>query len=161
MTPAAGLQMIAPGNRPASLGAALQFLAARPPFSRFPAEVLVGTVHGFLARQHCLFAMRGQRLCGVIGWAMLDAPVAARMRDGGPQPTPEECATGRDVAWVLIVAATDRAAMLGCINGFRARAPGMRAMGVRHRSDGQVIVFDQPIRPRRGEARAAGMPLRP
>ena len=156
-----GLQMIAPGNRPASLGAALQFLAARAPFSRFPAEVLVGTVHGVLARQHCLFAMRGQRLCGVIGWAMLDATVAARLRAGGPQPTPEECATGRDVAWVLIVAATDRAAMLGCINGLRARAPGVRAMGVRHRADGQAIVFDQPIRLRQDEAGAPAEALRP
>ena len=49
--------------------------------------------------------------------------------DDGPEPTAEECARSRDVVWVLMLAATDRAVVLACVNAVRARHPGLRMMG--------------------------------
>ena len=71
--------------------------------------------------------------------------------DDGPEPTAEECARGRDVVWVLMLAATDRTVVLACVNAVRARHPGLRMMGIRHRPGGWHLVFDQPIRLRTGE----------
>lgn len=55
------------------------------------------------------------------------------------------------MVWVLMLAATDRTVVLACVNAVRARHPGLRMMGIRHRPGGWHLVFDQPIRLRTGE----------
>jgi hemolysin-activating ACP:hemolysin acyltransferase len=139
------------GSRMAALGAAAQFVALRQPFAAFPAQHLIATLHGQIAREHYLFALDGQAVRAYLGWAMFDEAVAERVLRTGQAPTLGEAASG-DILWILTAAATDRAALLSCVNALRAQRPGGRVMGVRHRTNGRAAVFDGRIRPRRTDA---------
>jgi hypothetical protein len=138
-------------GRHLAMGLALPYLAARQPFAAFPAGDLVRTVAGQILRGHYLMAFEGSRLVGYLGWAHYDRADALAFARS-LQPPPEDRANGRDVAWVQTAAATFHAALDALVLEGRARHEGWRAMGVRHRRNGGVVVFDKAIRLRRSEA---------
>lgn len=135
-------------SRSATIGTALQFLARRAPFRGFSAGTLVPTVAGQVTRGHYLLALEGRRVAGYLGWAMYDREDALAFARTGTAP-PEDRCQGRDVVWLLTLAATERAAMDLMLAEGRRRYAGLRVMGVRHKPGGRAVVFDQPIRNRR------------
>jgi hypothetical protein len=98
-------------------------------------------------------AFEGARLVGYLGWAHYDRADALAFARS-LQPPPEDRAQGRDVVWVMTMAATFEAALDALVLHGRARHDGWRAMGLRHKRGGGVVVFDRMIRLRRSEAAA-------
>jgi hypothetical protein len=140
-----------------SLGIASHLVARLEPFASFRSADLVRTLDGQIARQHHLFALEGAlegalesglegaRVVGYLGWALYDAPVAARFAAGGAPP-PDTQAHGKDVVWVLTAAALHPAALLALVRTVRAQHPGLRMMGVRHKASGKRVLFDRAAR---------------
>lgn len=133
------------GSRQAAIGVALQFLARREPFRHFVTGTLVPTVAGQVLRGHYLLALDGLRVAGYLGWALYDQQDALTFARTGTAP-PEDRCRGKDVVWLLSVAATERAALDLMLAEGRRRYAGLRVMGVRHKPGGKAVVFDQPIR---------------
>ena len=148
---------IAQMNRPeAALAAAVHFLARRQPFDRFGFGAMALSLDTQIRQKTYLFALDGAKVRGYLGWIMLDTARAEAFAREGRVPRFDETG-GEDVAWLLIVAAVERAALKAMIAAARRRYPGKRVMGVRHKPNGQKIVFDCLNRPRadlRGERHA-------
>ena len=125
-----------------SLGLAAHFVARFEPFARFGAADLVRTLDAQIERGHALFALEGTRLVGYLGWAFYDAAVAEPFARGGPPP-PNALAHGHDVLWILTMVATHPRALRALVRTVWAQHPGMRVMGVRHKADGQRVVFNR------------------
>lgn len=139
-------------GRHLALGLALPYLAARQPFAAFQAGELTRTVAAQVLRGHYLMAFEGARLVGYLGWACYSADDAAAYARS-LVPPPEDRASGQGVVWLLTAAATVPAALDAMLRDGRRRYPGWRVMGVRHRGNGKVVMFDQPIRQRAWDAR--------
>lgn len=131
-----------------ALGLAANFLARRHPFADFRSSDLIRTLSAQIQRGHYLFALDetagdGQaRVLGYFGWALYDHEAADRFRATGKPPV-EELSDGGDVAWVLTSAAVDRAAFFALAKAGRALYPHHRIMGIRHKTGGKRVVFDQ------------------
>ena len=135
-------------GRHLAMGLALPYLAARQPFAAFQAGELTRTVAGQILRGHYLMAFEGARLVGYLGWACYSPADAAAYARSLTAP-PDDRANGQGVVWLLTAAATFPEALEAMLRGGRRRYMGWRVMGVRHRRNGSVVVFDQTIR-RRG-----------
>lgn len=128
-----------------ALGSALHYVARREPFASFRAADLVATLSGEIDRGHYRFAIDGARVLGYLGWALYDAPVAARCAAGGHPPPPPQLAHGADVLWVLTAVSSTPAAFIAMVRAVRRAHPQLRWMGVRHKA-GRRFVFDrQPL----------------
>ena len=127
------------------LGVALHFVARQEPFAGFRSADLVSTLNAQIQREHCLFALDGERVVGYLGWAQYDAAVAQSFALGGPPP-PNALAHGKDVVWILTAAATHQAALMALVRTLRTDHPGMRVMGIRHKPEGRRVVFDRAAR---------------
>jgi len=140
------------------LGIAAHFVARVEPFASFRSADLIGTLNAQIEREHCLFALDGKRVVGYLGWALYDAAVAAPFARGG-SPPPNSLAHGSDVAWILTAAAMHDSALLTMVRALRARYPGLRVMGIRHKPGARRVVFDRAPRlsapPRQAAAAAA------
>lgn len=138
-------------GRHLAMGLALPYLAARQPFAAFQAGDLTRTVAGQILRGHYLMAFDANRLVGYLGWACYGPEDAAAYAHSLEAP-PDERANGQGIVWLLTAAATVPEALEAMLRDGRRRYPGWRVMGVRHRRNGKVVVFDQPIRPRTAAA---------
>jgi hypothetical protein len=127
------------------LGVALHFVARQEPFASFRSADLVSTLSAQIQREHCLFALDGERVVGYLGWAEYDAAVARRFAAGGAPP-PNTLARGKDVVWILTAAATHDAALMALVRTLRSEHAGMRVMGIRHKPEGRRVVFDRAAR---------------
>mgnify|MGYP001767845885 CR=1 FL=1 len=132
-------------GRHLAMGLALPYLAARQPFAAFQAGELTRTVAGQILRGHYLKAFEANRLVGYLGWACYNPEDAAAYARSLEAP-PADRANGQGVVWLLTVAATFPAALEAMLRDGRRRYAGWRAMGVRHRRNGAVVTFNQPIR---------------
>lgn len=157
-TPAAALTLRPLSGRWGRLGVALHFVARLAPFANFRSTELVATLDAQIQREHCLFALRGERVVGYLGWALYDAAVAERFARGGAAPA-NALAHGSDVAWILTAASVDGAALMALVRALRARYPAMRVMGIRHKGAGRRVVFDRAPRGDAGPS-AAGQHYR-
>lgn len=134
-------------GRHLAMGLALPYLAARQPFAAFQAGDLTRTVAGQILRGHYLMAFEANRLVGYLGWACYgpeDAAAYARTLEAPP----DDRADGHGVVWLLTAAAGSPAALEAMLRDGRRRYAGWRVMGVRHRRNGRILVFDQAIRER-------------
>ncbi|MEO3472972.1 hypothetical protein AAFN86_13970 [Roseomonas sp. CAU 1739] len=138
-------------GRHLAMGLALPYLAARQPFAAFQAGELTRTVAGQILRGHYLMAFEGARLVGYLGWACY-SPADAAAYAASLEAPPDSRANGQGVVWLLMAAATMPEALDTMLRDGRRRYAGWRAMGVRHRRNGRVVVFDQPIRLRDANA---------
>ena len=127
------------------LGVALHFVARIAPFANFRSTELVATLDAQIQREHCLFALDGERVVGYLGWALYDAAVAERFARGGPAPA-IALAHGADVAWILTAVSLNHAALLQLVRALRERYPTLRVMGIRYKGNGRRIVFDRAPR---------------
>ena len=135
-------------NKPeAALAAAVHFLARRAPFDGFKFGPMTLSLDAQVKQQTYLFAIDGLKVAGYIGWVMLDTARAEAFAREGRMPRFDETGGG-DVAWILVAAATSRAALLAMLNAAKRKYPGKRVMGVRYKTDGKRVLFDQPNRPR-------------
>lgn len=134
-------------GRHLAMGLALPYLAARQPFAAFQAGELTRTVAGQILRGHYLMAFEGARLVGYLGWACYSPEDAAAFARSLQAP-PDARADGQGVVWLQTAAAGSSPALGAMLAQGRARYGGWRVMGVRHRRNGRVVVFDQPIRAR-------------
>lgn len=135
------------------LGIALHFVGRVEPFASFRSVDLVNTLNAQIEREHCLFALEGRRVVGYLGWACYDAAVAEPFAHGGGPP-PNTLAQGHDVAWILTAAAIQQSALMPMVRALRARFPGMRVMGVRHKPQARGtrrVVFDRAPRLQPGQ----------
>lgn len=136
-------------NKPeAALAAAAHFLARRPPFDTFKFGAMTLSLDTQVKQKCYLFALEGMKVVGYMGWVLLDTARAEAFAREGRMPRVEDTG-GDDVVWLLIAAATSRAALTQMAAAGRRRYPGKRVMGVRYKADGKRVVFDQPNR-RRG-----------
>jgi hypothetical protein len=92
-------------------------------------------------------AFDASRLVGYLGWACYSPEDAAAYARSLEAPT-DARADGQGVVWLLTAAAGTPQALDAMLAQGRARYGGWRVMGVRHRRNGRIVVFDQPIRPR-------------
>jgi hemolysin-activating ACP:hemolysin acyltransferase len=125
----------------AALAAAAHFLARRSPFDQFGFGAMTLSLDTQIKHNTYLFAVDGPKVVGYIGWIMLDATRAEAFARQNRIPRFDE-AGGDDVAWLLVVAATNRDALKHMLAAARRRYPGKRIMGVRYKPDGKRIVFD-------------------
>ena len=139
---------IAQLKRPeAALAAAVHFLARRPPFDRFGFGAMVLSLDTQVRQKTYLFALDGPKVSGYLGWIMLDTARAEAFARENRVPRFDETG-GDDVAWLLIAAAADTAALKAMIAAARRRYPGKRVMGVRYKANGKRVLFDSTTRRR-------------
>lgn len=132
----------------ATLGIALHFLARRAPFSGFRFGDLTQTVDDQIRRGHALFAFDDRRVVGYLGWHLYSYAEARDFARTG-KPPPLDRPDGADVAWVMTAAASVPQTLMALVEAGKALNIGRRAMGVRYRTTGRRVIFDQLIAPRR------------
>jgi hemolysin-activating ACP:hemolysin acyltransferase len=135
-----------------ALAAAVHFLARRAPFDRYPFGTMTLSLDAQVKQKTYLFALEETKVVGYLGWIMLDAARAEAFARENRTPRYDETG-GDDVAWLLVVAATDRKALMAMLDAARSRYPGKRIMGVRHKPGGKKIVFDSFNRRRPRDSR--------
>jgi hypothetical protein len=131
----------------AALAAAAHFLARRAPFDSFAFGAMTLSLDSQIRRKTYLFAIDGAKVVGFLGWTLLDRGRAEAFAREGRTPRHDEIG-GDDVVWLLVAAATERAALDAMLAAGRRRYAGKRVMGVRYKANGKRVVFDQPIRRR-------------
>jgi hypothetical protein len=129
----------------AALAASAHFLARRKPFAGFGFGEMVLSLDTQAKNGHYLFALKGPKVTGYIGWTMLDAAVAEDFANAGRTPSAAQ-SNGNDVAWLLVAASETRADLNAMLKAARARYRGKRVMGVRHKPNGKKVVFRSRIR---------------
>jgi hypothetical protein len=129
-----------------ALGLAAHYIARHEPFGGFRSRDLIRTLSAQIQRGHYLFALdksaNDARVVGYFGWALYENAVAERFAATGVPPD-RELAQGGDVVWILTVVVDNRRSMFTLMKEGRALYPHHRVMGIRHKTGGKRVVFDQ------------------
>jgi hypothetical protein len=134
-----------------ALGIAVHFLARRDPFAGFRFGDLVHTVDGQVRRKHALFAFEGDKVVGYLGWALCNERDALEFARTA-RPPPLDLTEEGDVVWLLTASAATTAALKAMIKVGKSLNIGRRVMGVRYKSAGKRVMFNQAILPQQRRA---------
>jgi hemolysin-activating ACP:hemolysin acyltransferase len=141
------LKIIRLPDRYAALGVAAHFLARRKIFSTFGFGDMLTTIDGQVTRGHCRFVFRGNKLVAYVGYAVYDAADAASFATTG-NPPPHDRASGKDVIWVLTLAATEDTALDAVSRALSHEFAGRRVMAIRLKPDGSRHLVNLKVRSR-------------
>ncbi|HJN03869.1 MAG TPA: hypothetical protein QF665_01980 [Alphaproteobacteria bacterium] len=95
-------------------------------------QQLFGQIH----RGHYLFAVRGDRILGFMGWGLCDGPVAREWLEGQRQLSSDDCAGGDCVLVMTFLAAAPEVARF-LARECRAAHPGRKVVFGREYTDGR------------------------
>jgi hypothetical protein len=115
-----------------ALGAALSFLAGKPPFSGYHLAQLVRQVETQLQNRSVLIARGQGRLVGYFGWERMprDA-VQAMAHDREMIPRDEILPPGPDIIWITVVGADHPLIARALARSTREMNPGLAMSGLR------------------------------
>jgi len=125
-------------NAYAALGRAVSYLMTKPSFARQPFGVWSKTLTGQINRKHYFLVLRGAKVVGFAGWALIDENRAADWMSGSGDFPSADCLNG-DCMVINAWAADDNAINRFVLRELRKSAVGLKAAyAKRYYPDGSV-----------------------
>lgn len=125
-------------NAYAALGRAVSYLMIKPSFAKQPFGVWSKTLTGQINRKHYFIVLRGNKVVGFAGWALVDEARAASWMSGGADFSSADCVNG-DCMVINAWAADDDAVNRFVLRELRKSAVGLKtAYAKRFYPDGSV-----------------------
>ena len=117
-----------------AVGIVLDFVADTKPFTRFGCAVLVNAIKDQLRTGHNLYAYRGTKLLGYVGWLLTSEAIGRHWVETqtGLRPVPDDVA---DAAALTIVRADERQVLRALIRTARRLNPGKQVFFLREYAD--------------------------
>lgn len=130
--PAPAFEVIQPEPNFWALGAALSYLAGKPPFSGYHLAQLVRLVERQLQTRSVVIARGSGRLVGYYGWERkAREEVQAMAHDRGMIDRSRPLQPGPDILWVTVAGADHPSIVRALVRASRRLHPGLAMSGLR------------------------------